>query len=58
MHTGENWPGQEALRNFFNEKLNEFDEDEAFHYMQWETTDRATLQAITVTCNEYIEKVV
>ena len=26
--------------------------------MQWETTDRATLQTITVTCNDFIEKLV
>ena len=26
--------------------------------MQWGTTDRATTQTITVTCSEYIEKVV
>ena len=57
MHRCENCPGQEAQRNFLNEELNEFDEDKVFHYMQWETTDRATLQTIAITCSEYIEKV-
>ena len=58
MHRCENCPGKAALNDFLNEELSDFDSDEEFHYMQWETTDRATLQTVTTTCNEFIEKLV
>ena len=58
MDRCENYPGKEALRTFSNEELTNFDEDEEFHYMNCETTGQTTLQTTTVTCREYIEKVV
>ena len=39
-----------------NEKLKDFNEEEEFHYMQWDTTDRASLKTITIICSDYIEK--
>ena len=58
IHRCENCSGKETLRTFSNEELTEFDKDKKFHYMEWETTARATLQTIIVTCSKYIEKVV
>ena len=58
IHRCENCPGNEALRTFLNQELTDIDVDEEFHFMQWETTDLATLQTITLTCSEYIGKVV
>ena len=39
MHRCENYPGKEALSTF----LNHVDEDEEFHFMNWETTGQTTL---------------
>lgn len=58
IHRCENCLGKEALRTFLNKEITDFDADEEFHYIQWKTTDWATLQAITVTCSKYIEKIV
>ncbi|XP_066934504.1 uncharacterized protein [Clytia hemisphaerica] len=55
MHRCENCPGVEALKVFVKEKLKDFDEEEEFHYMQWDTTDRASLQTITTNCNDYVD---
>ena len=52
IHRCENCPGNEALRTFLNQELTDIDVDEEFHFMQWETTDLATLQIITLTCSE------
>ena len=58
MHRCPNCPGIEALQNFLDEQLNEFDPDSEFHYSQWETTDRATLKKITSTSEEYKEHLI
>ena len=55
MHRCEKCPGIEALKTFLQDSLKDFDEEEEFHYMQWDTTDRASLQTITTTCSDYIE---
>ena len=43
MHRCENYPGKEALSTFLNGELTNFDEDEEFHFMNWETTGQTTL---------------
>ena len=58
MHRCDNCPGTESLRTFLQQQLNDFDEDKEFHYPQWQTTDRATLQTITTTCGEYKETLI
>ena len=53
MHCCCNCPGTNALSKFLEEELSDIDPDFQFHYLQWQTTDRASLVTVTSTCEEY-----
>ena len=53
MHRCESGPGTAALKAFLDKKLGDFNVDNEFHYCQWDTTDRASLAALTTTCEDY-----
>ena len=54
----ESCPGSAILKKYFDQELNEHEDDEEFNYCQWETTDRATLTAVTATYKEYKETLI
>ena len=53
MHRCEKCPGREGLQKFLDAELDEIEPDEEFHFSQWDTTDRATLDTRTTTGEEY-----
>ena len=53
MHRCEQCPGSNALMEFLNKELEDFEPDAEFHYSQWQTTDRSMLVTLTTTCDEY-----
>ena len=54
----ESCPGSAILKKYFDQELNEHEDDEEFKYCQWETTDHATLTAVTATYKEYKETLI
>ena len=52
MHHCINCPGTNALCKFLEEELSDIDPDFQFHYPQWQTTKRASLVTVTLTCEE------
>ena len=53
MHRCTRCPGTNALCKFFEERLSEIDPDFEFYYTKCQTTDRASLVTVTLTCEEY-----
>ncbi|CAB4061944.1 unnamed protein product [Lepeophtheirus salmonis] len=43
MHRYDSYPGSDALRELFDQELEDFNAYTEFHYSQWQTTDQATL---------------
>lgn len=55
MHQFDNCPGIDVLLESLDKKFGEFDADEHFHSLHWETTDRTSLLTVTTTFEEYKE---
>ena len=53
MHCCTNCPVTNALHKFLEEELTDIDPDFQFDYLQWQTTDRASLVTVISTCEEY-----
>ena len=53
MHHCTNCPGTNALGKSMEEELSDIDPDFQFHYLQWQTTDKASLVTATPICEEY-----
>ena len=51
-------PDTASLKEFFDQELNEHENDEKFNYCQWDTTDRAILTTFTATYEEYKETLI
>ena len=58
IHWCESCPGTAVLKEFFDQELNEHEDDEEFNYCQWDTMDQATLTTITVTYEEQKETLI
>ena len=71
VHQCESCPGTATLKEFFNQELNEDEDDEKFNqelnededdekfnYCQWDTGDRAILTIFTATNKEYKETLI
>ena len=54
-HRYEFYPGTAALKEFIDQELNKYEDDEKFNYCQWNTEDRAILTTFTDTYEEYKE---
>ena len=52
MHRCTNCSGTNTLRKLLEEELSDIT-DFQFHYSQWQTTDRASPETVTSTCEEY-----
>ena len=55
MHCCESCLGSAALKKSLDDELSHLDMDSEFHYYLWPTTDRAALDALTTTFEEYKE---
>ena len=51
-HCYEFYPGTAALKEFIDQELNKYEDDEKFNYCQWDTTDRTILTTFTATYKE------
>ena len=58
VHQCESCPGTATLKEFFNQELNEDEDDEKFNYSLWDTGDRAILTIFTATNKEYKETLI
>ena len=55
MHQCGSCPGSATLKEFLDQELNEYEDDEKFDYCQQDTTDRAILTTFTAIYKEYKE---
>ena len=55
MHQCGSCPGTATLKEFLDQELNEYEDDEKFGYCQQDTTDRAILTTFTATYKQYKE---
>ena len=53
MHHCTNCPERNTLHKFLENELSDIDPDFQFHHYQWQTTERASLVTVTLTCEEY-----
>ena len=58
IHWCESCPGTAVLKEFFDQELNEHEDDEEFNCCQRDTMDQATLTTITVTYEEHKETLI
>ena len=47
-----------ALKEFFDQELNDYEDNEKFNYCQWDTNDRAILTIFPATYEEYKEALI
>ena len=47
-----------ALKEFFDQELNDYEDNEKFNYCQWDTNDRAILTTFPATYEEYKETLI
>ena len=58
MHWCESCPGTATLKEFLDQVLNEYEDDEKRNYCQWDTTNRAILTNFTTTYEEHKETLI
>ena len=58
MHWCEPCPGTATLKEFLDQVLNEYEDDEKRNYCQWDTTNRAILTNFTTTYEEHKETLI
>ena len=50
--------GTATLEKFLDQELKKHEDDEKFHYCQWDTTDRAMLTTFTAPYEKYKETLI
>ena len=58
MHWFESCSGTATLKEFLDQELNGYEDDDKFNYCQWDTTDQAILTTFTATYEEYKETLI
>ena len=58
MYWCESCPGTATLKEFLDQELNKYEDDEKLDYCQWDTMDQAMLTTLTATYEEYKETLI